>query len=117
MVQIIENWSCITGVILAQEPVEGRGTSTAPAKSHLITIEIESVAKLPGVRSLITKKRGEQIRISISRGGAESTADLIGKRVTIPVRMVREGSYFGAPDWTLEHGSSRCGPNPMETTQ
>jgi hypothetical protein len=114
MVQIIENWTCITGVVLACGQPAGEATAPPDAQKVVLEIAIEKTAEVKGFKSLIAKQAGERIEIMLPQSLAEQAGDLKGRKVTIPVRMARQGRYFAAPDWNLKTGSERCGPNPPQ---
>ncbi len=103
--QIIENWTCVTGVVLAvSQPV-----ADVRAK---IDMQITRASEVKGFRSLLPNKTGDKITLSMPEDFAPKAETLRGKTITLPVRMARAGKYFAHADWTLHQGSPLCGPNP-----
>ena len=110
--QIIENWTCVTGIVLAcSQPVPDKPASGTAERAR-IELQIEKTTAVEGVKSLLPEKRSEKIKVVMPEGFDTERQALLGKTLTLPVRMVRPGTYFADAAWSLENGSTKCGPNP-----
>jgi len=99
--QIIENWTCVTGMVLAiNQPV-----ADARAK---IEMKVERIWEVEGFRSLLPEKPGDRIRVNMPENFKSSDQTLRGRTITLPVRMVRKGIYFADSNWSLHGGSPLC---------
>jgi hypothetical protein len=118
MVQIVENWTCITGIVLSCTQAPAQGTlRSGEEKPPSIEITIEKAEAVEGFRSLIAQSPGERMTILLPDRVDGIGTGMKGRRITVPVRMVRAGRYFAAPDWTPAAGSKQCGPNPSADNQ
>jgi hypothetical protein len=103
LVQIVENWTCVTGSVT---------NYSSGAAKPTIELSVERAAEVAGFRNLVAQSLGETITVVLPQALPESARALVGRKLTIPVRMAAPNRYFAASDWSLENGSSRCGPNP-----
>ena len=102
MVQIAENWTCVTGEIT--------GVTRASAETRArITLVVRGVQEVKGFPNLFLEQQGAAIQVTMPEGFDAQENDLKGRAITLPLRVVRHGVYFSHPDWSLQKGSSLCG--------
>jgi hypothetical protein len=112
MVQIVENWCCVTGVVLACVQPPHKDPQSAEVRQVMVEIKIDGVRGVEGFKNLLDKKSGDRLKVMFPQGLAETSSDLEGRTITLPVRVAPGDRYFAASDWTLKGGSERCGQNP-----
>jgi hypothetical protein len=99
--QIIENWTCVTGIVLAiNQPV-----ADTRAK---IEMQVERTWEVEGFHSLLPEKPGDKISVNMPENFKSNDKTLRGRTITLPVRMVRKGIYFADSNWSLQDGSPLC---------
>jgi hypothetical protein len=81
--QIVENWSTITGSVVA-----------AAQSAGWVDVQVHSVAPVSGFSSLVKAEPGTTLRIQLPAGYA---APGPGVAVSIRVRMARGGALFAHP--------------------
>jgi len=107
MVQAIENWCCVTGIV---EKVE-RPSAQAKGKSDQVALLVK-IERVKPVDNFPTLLSGEVATISIIVRQSQITdAKPNGHRVAVPVRVAGPDRYFAHPDWSLARGSLMCGAN------
>lgn len=102
MVQIAENWACVTGEITDVT----RGSAQANAR---ITLAVRETREVKGFPNLFREQQGATIQVTMPKGFNAQATDLKGRAITLPLRVVKHGVYFSHPDWSLQKGSPLCG--------
>lgn len=105
--QIVENWTCVTGVVLLVSPVSG----DQPGARAKVVLKVERIDEVPGFRSLLSVEAGDEIAVAMPQDFESGITDLKGEKIVLPVRMARPGQFFADADWSLARGSPKCGSN------
>lgn len=106
MVQAVENWCCVSGIIEGVTPPRG------PGRPDQVTLSIR-VANVAPVADYLTLLRAEDAHTVavVARRTQIGNVEVAGRRVTMPVRVAGPDRCFAHPDWSLSRGSPMCGPN------
>lgn len=107
MVQVVENWCCVSGTI-AQLEQESRNAKVGPDQV-VLSIRVGKIQPVADYPSLISMEDVATISVIARRSQLDDRAE--GRHVTIPVRVAGPDRYFAHPDWSLAEGSSMCGAN------
>jgi hypothetical protein len=102
--QIVENWTCVTGIVLE---VNARGDGSGAHAA--VVLKIERIDEVRGFRSLLSFKVGDEVAITMPHAFEPGMNDLKGEKIVLPVRMARPKQFFADADWSLMHGSQKCG--------
>jgi len=102
MTQIAENWTCVTGEIA--DVTQGSARTRA-----MITLAVRGTREVKGFPNLFREQPGATIQVTMPEGFNVQEADLKGRAIMLPLRVVKHGVYFSHPDWSLQKGSSLCG--------
>ena len=107
MVQAIENWSCVTGRVVADP--EPSATRKEPASRHaFLAIVVDEVSAVAGYANLLADRRGKTIRVRLRPEQAAGARRLEGKRIVMPVAVAGPGVLVAHTEWTPNSGSPLC---------
>jgi len=104
MVAVIENWSCIAGVVTALLP------AAQGADFPALRIAVAGVEPVQGFANLLGDSAGATIEVRL-RAGQLADPPPAGAQVRVPVRRGGPKVLFAHPDWSMAGGSPLCGPN------
>ena len=102
---MIENWSCIVGIVLAiLAPPQGG--------SHgILRVQIERVEPIAGFADLLADRAGQTIDVRVRSEQLARARPEAGDRVRMRVRRGGPTQVFAHPDWV--HGQNdACGDAP-----
>jgi hypothetical protein len=99
--QVIENWTCVTGKVLEQAPPATDG-------HHEIVISVEKTAEVANFPNLLRAGKGDHLTVRIPAAVKLPATGLTGCTITLPVRAVRRDSYAAHAEWSLQNGSPLC---------
>lgn len=98
MVQIIENWSCIVGIVLAiMAPPQG-------GDHGVLRIQVERVEPIAGFADLLADRVGQTIDVRVRSEQLARARPEAGERVRMRVRRGGPTQVFAHPDWV--HGQN-----------
>lgn len=92
MVQVIENWTCVTGTVVSVSPEPGDG------RLHL-KLRIERKEAVKGYPELLHSSPGEIVDIALPPSIKDENALHTGETVTLQVKITRGPKLFAHPDW------------------
>jgi hypothetical protein len=92
MVQAVENWTCVTGTVVAlkQDAEHGR---------LLLHLRLDTARPVKGFADLLKAKSGDELAIALPAGFKGETLLREGETVTLPVRLTRGPKMFAHADW------------------
>ena len=94
MVQMIENWSCILGVLLGiiapPQGGDGRGG---------LRVRVDRVEPVVGFANLLADRTGDTLEILVTTEQLAQAQEHVGEPVRIRVRRGGPSRVFAHPDW------------------
>ena len=91
MVQVIENWAEITGIVRAVEP-----SDKGPAY-RTILVDVDAVTDVSGFPNLVADTHGTALAI-IVKGTPSTPEPATGTRISVRVRRASAFEVFASPE-------------------
>jgi hypothetical protein len=108
MVQIIENWSVIVGILVgiiaAPQGGDGRGA---------VRVQVDRVEPVAGFANLLADRVGDTLEIVVTAEQLASARDHVNQPVRIRARRGGPTRLFAHPDWRFGQDGAGAGSAPQ----
>ncbi len=90
--QIIENWTDVTGKVIGVEPSEVHGDLVK------VNLKVSRVAEVEGYANLLAETKGQTLAVHLSQAAAEQLK--LGEKVSCRLRRGNQQRIFAHPEQT-----------------